>query len=164
MVDAIEPDDGFPMDMDDEAALYQARCVFLGKHPKNYDFYLEPGPASLRVIRCRRGDRYLPTPAALEGAYTDTTVAIRAVVTYIGNIGKAKPLPINGIMQQPGVKDEFELAVERDGDFVDAAAEGLPVPPPVFDLTAAGVPAPDDVEESITVRTRRAKQIAAKTK
>lgn len=153
MVDNTETDDDF-MDMDDEAALYQARCVYLGKHPKNYDFYLEPGQGNLRVIRCRRGNRYLPTPAALGGAYTDGVTAMRAVTVYIGNIGKAKPLPINGIIVQPGEKDELDAAIEQDVDGDEAQV----VEPPVIDLTDTSAKQPDDIEESITVRARRQRQ------
>jgi hypothetical protein len=160
MADNIDMDD-FPADLDDDAAQYQARCVFLGKHPKNYDFYLEPGPGNLRIIRCRRGDRYLPTPEALAGAYTDSTTAARAVTTYIANRGKPNPLPINGIVQKADVKDELDLAIEQDVGG-DETEQELPAPPPVIDLTDPNAKAPDDVEESITIRTRRAAAAAKK--
>jgi len=152
MVDRTDIDDEF---IDEEVEAYHARCVHLGTHPKGYDFYLEPGVGSMRIIRCRRGGTYTQTPDSLQGGYTDAQTAMRAVANYLSQLGKPKPKPM---APEPGsvlaaLQDAHAELVpgSEDKDEVDEEFQDTP---PVIDLTDPNKAPPSDLEPSVTQAKR----------
>lgn len=65
--------------------------VMLATHPKGYEFWLVPiAPRSpLKKIVVKKGGGKLP--AELEGCYSDTTIALKAVRQYIDKVVHDKP-------------------------------------------------------------------------